>query len=55
MTTLIILGLLVAIVYLPRYLVVGAGYLVQKFKFGHSFKEVRAWHKEQDALERKNK
>ncbi len=51
--TLIIL--ILAVIYLPRYLIVGAGYLVQKFQFGHSFKEVYAWHKEQDALERKNK
>jgi hypothetical protein len=30
------------------------GYLVQKFKFGNSFKETHAYHKEQDELEREH-
>ena len=51
--TLFILVLLA--IFGPYYLVVGAGYLVQKFQFGNSFKKVYAWHKEQDALEKENK
>jgi len=50
----IILMVLIAI-FGPRYLIVGAGYLVQKYRFGVPFKEVYAYHKEQDALERKSK
>ena len=47
----IILGIL-AIVFGPHLLLTAAGYLIQKYKFGHSFREVYEYHKEQDALER---
>jgi hypothetical protein len=48
----IILGVL-GIIVGPGLLLRGAGYLVQKFKFGYTFREVYEYHKEQDALERK--
>ena len=47
--------LVLGVIYAPRYTIVAAGYLVQKFKFGNSFKEVYNHHKEQDARERKTK
>ena len=49
--TLFILILLA--IFGPRYIIIGAGYLIQKYRFGVPFKEVYAYHKEQDALERK--
>ena len=50
----IVLGVLV-IIFGPTLLIRAAGYLVQKYRFGYSFKEVYKYHKEQDALERKTK
>jgi hypothetical protein len=32
----------------PRPWIIGAGYLIQKFKFGNSFRETYEYHKEQD-------
>ncbi len=58
MTFLIIVALILLVVYCPYLGIRAAGYLVQKFKFGVPFKEVYAYHKEQDRLEaeaRKNK
>ena len=48
----IILMILVAI-YGPHYMIVAAGYLVQRFKFGVPFRETYNYHKEQDELERR--
>ena len=47
--------LILAAIFGPHLIIVGAGYLVQKYKFGVPFKELYAYHKEQDALERKRK
>ena len=52
--TIAIIGTL-ACIFGPHYLIIGAGYLIQKFKFGVPFKEVYAYHKEQDRLERESK
>ena len=51
MNILIILSILVLIlgvIYGPLLLLKGMGYLVQKFKFGNSFREVYEYNKEQD-------
>ena len=53
MTWLIIIALILACIWAPRYLIVGAGYLIQKYKFGVPVKEEYAYHKKMDALERK--
>ena len=50
-TSLIVIGLILLIAYGPLSIIKAAGYLVQKFKFGNSFKEVYAYHKEQDKKE----
>lgn len=44
--------LLLAVIFLPQLLITAAGYLVQKYKFGVSFKELYNYNKEQDALEK---
>ena len=54
-TALILVALILLAAYGPISMIKAAGYLVQKYKFGNSFKEVRAYHKEQDALERKER
>lgn len=43
--------MILSIIFLPRLMIVGAGYLVQKYRFGVPFKETYAYHKEQDELE----
>jgi hypothetical protein len=48
----ILLGIL-SVIFGPGLLLRGVGYLIQKFKFGYTFREVYEYHKEQDALERK--
>jgi hypothetical protein len=48
----ILFGIL-GIIFGPHLLLTAAGYLIQKFKFGYTFREVYEYHKEQDALERK--
>ncbi len=53
MTVLIIVALILLVVYGPYLGIKAAGYLVQKFKFGVPFKELYAYHKEQDRLEAK--
>lgn len=50
----LIVGVL-AIIFGPHLLITAAGYLVQKYQFGYSFKEVYNYNKEQDALESKLK
>jgi hypothetical protein len=52
MNALLIIVAILLFIYGPLGAVKAAGYLVQKYKFGNSFKEVYAHHKEQDALER---
>jgi hypothetical protein len=52
--TWIIVGIL-AVIFGPGLLIRAAGYLVQKYQFGNSFRETYAYHKEQDALERESK
>ena len=47
--------LILAAIFGPRLMIVGAGYLVQKYRFGIPFKEVYAYHKKMDALERESK
>lgn len=58
MNILLILGILVLIlgvIYGPLMLLKGMGYLVQKFKFGVSFRELHEYHKKQDKLERERR
>jgi hypothetical protein len=50
----IILGAL-AVVFGSYPLLIAAGYLVQKYQFGNSFRDTYEYHKEQDALERETK
>ncbi len=47
----IIAALMLLVIYSPLWAIRGMGYLIQKFKFGYSFKEVHEYHKEQDRLE----
>jgi hypothetical protein len=47
----IILGVL-GVIFGPGLLLRGAGYLVQVYKFGYTFREVYEYHKEQDALKK---
>lgn len=54
MTGVVLVALILAAIFGPKLLIVAAGYLIQKFKFGVSFKELYNYHKEQDALERKS-
>ena len=54
-TALMIIGAILLIAYGPLLMITAAGYLVQKFKFGVPFKEVYAYHKEQNELERQHK
>ncbi len=51
-TSLIVLALVLAVVLLPALVIEGMGYLIQKFMFGVPFKELYAYNKAQDALER---
>jgi hypothetical protein len=52
MTTLLIIVAILLFIYGPLWGVKAAGYLVQKYKFGNSFKEVYEYHKECDKRER---
>lgn len=46
--------MILAIIFGPRFMIIGAGYLVQKYRFGVPFKETWAYHREQDQLEMDN-
>ena len=50
-----IITAILLIIYGPYLMIKAAGYLVQKYKFGIPFKEVYAYHKEQDGLERQHR
>jgi hypothetical protein len=50
-TALLIIGGILLVAYGPLGMIKGAGYLVQKYKFGIPFKELYAQHKEQDNKE----
>ena len=52
MNVFIILVLILGVIYGPLMMLKGIGYLVQKFKFGVSFKELYEYHKKQDRRER---
>ncbi len=54
-TDMYLIILILLAIFAPYYLIIGAGYLVQKYRFGIPFKETYAYHREQDALERKRK
>ncbi len=41
------------LIYGPLWGIKAAGYLIQKYKFGISFKELHEYHKEQDKLSNK--
>ena len=53
-TVLYIIGVILLMVFGPALGISAAGYLIQKFKFGNSFKEVYAWKKEQARLEKEH-
>ncbi len=49
MTTMLMTLVAIALfIYGPLWAIKGVGYLIQKFQFGNSFKEVYNYHKEQD-------
>jgi hypothetical protein len=46
-----IVAIVLTVLFGPGLVIKAMGYLIQRFKFGVSFKELYAYHKEQDKLE----